>query len=167
MASLKTSYSTFCNSVKKDSVRCNDKTLKKICTDCKIYVKGLDANRVDIEFRGHLLKNRDVDFAGFVQFIEGRLGEAYSKAKGIEKAAAVEEIKTKIANGAPAGHGTTHASKDAATARMTDTSKYTGAHKERFGEDGKGKGLDGREDRVENTGYTGQYKNQDTYDKKH
>ena len=28
---------------------------------------------------------------------------------------------------------------------MTDTSKYTGAHKQRFDESGKGKGLEGRD----------------------
>ena len=41
---------------------------------------------------------------------------------------------------------------------MTDTSKYTGAHKERFDDSGKGKGVTGREDRFENSGYVGQYK---------
>ena len=29
--------------------------------------------------------------------------------------------------------------------RMTDTSKYTGSHKHRFDEDGKGRGLEGRD----------------------
>ena len=29
--------------------------------------------------------------------------------------------------------------------RMTDTSKYTGTHKHRFDEEGKGKGLEGRD----------------------
>ena len=29
--------------------------------------------------------------------------------------------------------------------RLTDTSKYTGSHKERFDESGKGKGKEGRE----------------------
>ncbi len=29
--------------------------------------------------------------------------------------------------------------------RLTDTSKYTGSHKERFDESGKGKGLEGRD----------------------
>ena len=72
---------------------------------------------------------------------------------------------------------------------MTDASLYTGAHKERFNADGTGKGkifidltvtgrvffvqvvlliftyagVDGREDRSENTGFTGQYKGADTY----
>lgn len=40
------------------------------------------------------------------------------------------------------------------TSRLTDTSKYTGAHKERFGEDGQGKGLAGRENLVNNSGST-------------
>ena len=32
--------------------------------------------------------------------------------------------------------------------RMTDTSKYTGSHKERFDESGKGKGLAGRDSQI-------------------
>ena len=49
---------------------------------------------------------------------------------------------------------------------MTDSSQYTGAHKERFGADGKGKGADGRTDRIENKGYVGQYKGEGSYGKK-
>ncbi|KAJ8319342.1 hypothetical protein KUTeg_004433 [Tegillarca granosa] len=49
---------------------------------------------------------------------------------------------------------------------LTDTSKYTGAHKERFDESGKGKGAAGRTDKVENTGYVGNYKNAGSYGKK-
>ena len=37
--------------------------------------------------------------------------------------------------------------------RLTDTSKYTGAHKERFNADGTGKGIEGREDLTKNDGY--------------
>ncbi|KAA0194223.1 hypothetical protein FBUS_07543 [Fasciolopsis buskii] len=48
---LQKSFNAFCNFVKKGSNTASDKTLKKICTDCNIYCKGLDANRVDIEFR--------------------------------------------------------------------------------------------------------------------
>jgi len=57
-------------------------------------------------------------------------------------------------------------SKTGGVAKMTDTSQYTGAHKERFGEDGKGKGIDGRADRADNSGYVGNYKGEGTYDKK-
>lgn len=52
--------------------------------------------------------------------------------------------------------------------RLTDVKGYTGSHKERFdAETGKGKGMDGREDRPENTGYVGNYKGQGTFDKTH
>ena len=58
-------------------------------------------------------------------------------------------------------------SKTGGVDKMTDASQYTGAHKERFDAEGKGKGIDGRADRVENKGYVGQYKGEGTYDKKH
>lgn len=51
---------------------------------------------------------------------------------------------------------------------MTDASKYTGAHKSRFDADtGKGKGIEGRVDKTDNSGYVGAYKGAGTYDKKH
>ena len=52
---------------------------------------------------------------------------------------------------------------------MTDTSKYTGSHKERFDEGGKGKGLEGRKDFDDKAaeGYVGGQKGKDTYDKTH
>lgn len=50
--------------------------------------------------------------------------------------------------------------------RLTDTSKYTGSHKERFDDSGKGKGRVGREDVPDNSGYVSAYKGQDTYDSK-
>lgn len=52
---------------------------------------------------------------------------------------------------------------DDVTSRLTDTSKYTGAHKERFGDDGKGKGKSGRVEAANNTGYVGNYKGEGTY----
>ncbi|GBO31002.1 TPPP family protein CG45057 [Araneus ventricosus] len=42
--------------------------------------------------------------------------------------------------------------------RMTDTKLYTGAHKERFDEEGKGKGKEGRMDIQSDTGYVSGYK---------
>lgn len=53
-----------------------------------------------------------------------------------------------------------------AVSRLTDTSKYTGTHKERFDESGKGKGIAGREDVTDNSGYVSGYKGAGTYDKK-
>lgn len=56
--------------------------------------------------------------------------------------------------------------KTGAVGRLTDTSRYTGSHKERFDDSGKGRGREGREELVENTGYVGAYKNAGTYDEK-
>ena len=67
----------------------------------------------------------------------------------------------------PSTAGTTGVANASNVARMTDTSNYTGAHKERFDESGKGKGIDGRADVAKNTGYVGNYKGANTYDQKH
>lgn len=58
------------------------------------------------------------------------------------------------------------ATKAAAVDRLTDTSKYTGSHKERFDTSGKGRGKAGRDDAVESSGYVGAYKGSGTYDEK-
>lgn len=50
--------------------------------------------------------------------------------------------------------------------RLTNTSKYTGTHKQRFDESGKGKGIAGRKDLPDGSGYVTGYQNKDTYDKK-
>ncbi len=52
---------------------------------------------------------------------------------------------------------------DDVTSRLTDTSKYTGAHKERFDESGKGKGLEGRVDAANTSGYVGNYKGEGSF----
>ncbi|TGZ59456.1 hypothetical protein CRM22_009070 [Opisthorchis felineus] len=162
-------FLAFCDAAKKGSKTCTDKTLKKICTDCQIYNKNLNANSVDIAFRKHVGNQKlDVDFNSFVRFIEGTLAEAYAKSKSISQEQAVAEIKEKILHGNPKAHGATKVSSDAATARLTDVKGYTGAHKERFDlETGKGKGIEGREyvmDENAAAGYVSGYKGKDTYD---
>ncbi|KAF5402958.1 Tubulin polymerization promoting protein family [Paragonimus heterotremus] len=146
---LQTSFNAFCNFVKKGSNTATDKTLKKICTDCHIYGKGLDANRVDIEFRAHIGNTkRYVDFQEFVAFVEGRLAKAYAAANGMEQSEAAVELKSKIAQNAPAAHGATKVAADPITSRLTDVKGYTGSHKERFdAETGKGRGKEGRADK--------------------
>jgi len=42
--------------------------------------------------------------------------------------------------------------------RLTDVSKFTGSHKERFTEDGKGKGIAGRRDVADKSGYVSGFK---------
>ena len=67
--------------------------------------------------------------------------------------------------------------KDDVLDRLTDTSKYTGSHKERFDESGKGKGLAGRDSAAKGGGmsagcvgaqasYVQGYRHEGTYEKK-
>lgn len=49
--------------------------------------------------------------------------------------------------------------------RLTDTSKYTGTHKQRFDESGKGKGIAGRKDLPDTSGYVTGYQNKDSFGK--
>lgn len=51
--------------------------------------------------------------------------------------------------------------------RLTDVSKYTGSHKQRFDETGKGKGITGRKDRPDASGYVSGYQNKDSYQNTH
>jgi len=68
---------------------------------------------------------------------------------------------------APSVNSAAKASADGVYSRLTDHTKYTGAHKERFDAEGKGKGKAGRAEVNDETGYVGAYKNKDTYDKSH
>jgi len=50
----------------------------------------------------------------------------------------------------------------AAVDRLTDVSKFTGSHKERFTEEGKGKGIAGRRDVTDTSGYVSGFKSSST-----
>uniref|UniRef100_A0A182Y2C4 Uncharacterized protein n=1 Tax=Anopheles stephensi TaxID=30069 RepID=A0A182Y2C4_ANOST len=90
--------------------------------------------------------------------------EDLAKTKKVE----LDEIKTKMANcGAPGVHNATPGKAAETVARLTDTSKYTGSHKQRFDETGKGKGIAGRKDLVDQSGYVSGYGHKNTYDKTH
>lgn len=104
-------------------------------------------------------KSKTIHYADFLNFLED-----LSKRRNVP----LEEMKTKLQDcGLPGTNKTTQAVKTGAVDRLTDTSKYTGSHKERFDESGKGKGKEGREDLADNTGYVDGYKGQGTYDKTH
>ncbi|CAF0835747.1 unnamed protein product [Didymodactylos carnosus] len=84
------------------------------------------------------------------------------------KNVSVDQIISKIGStdGPSLSHVTGTANKDI-TDRMTDTSGYTGSHKERFDAEGHGKGIEGRADLADNKGYVTGYKEEGSYDKKH
>ncbi|XP_028031124.1 TPPP family protein CG45057-like [Bombyx mandarina] len=82
----------------------------------------------------------------------------------------LDEIKKKLTTCGQPGI-TSHVTKSPAAAaavdRLTDTSKYTGSHRQRFDETGKGKGIAGRKDLVDGSGYVTGYQHKDTYNKSH
>ncbi|XP_060519782.1 tubulin polymerization-promoting protein homolog [Cylas formicarius] len=118
---------------------------KKITTtDTGIYFKKLKSLKVGI-----------VDYRKFL--------EDLAKNKKVE----YEEIKGKLANCGPPGHHGLGAVKNTSTVeRLMDSSKFTGTHKQRFDDSGKGKGIAGRKDLVDTSGYVSGYQHKDTFDKK-
>jgi len=106
------------------------------------------------------LKSVKVSLPDYQKFLDD-----LAKTKGIE----VSEIKKKLTGcGTPGSNSAAKASTKAAdtVARLTDTSKYTGSHKQRFDETGKGRGIAGRKD-TSGDGYVTGYQHKDTFDKTH
>lgn len=91
--------------------------------------------------------------------------DEFAKAKKVDLA----EMKKKMATCGPPGVTSSTAAGKAASAvdRLTDVSKYTGSHKQRFDQTGKGKGIAGRKDLPDQSGYVQGYQNKDTYNKAH
>lgn len=94
---------------------------------------------------------RKVPFEGFLKALE-----LAADVKGIP----VQKLHNKLLNASGPSSSGTKAQSDNVLSRLTDTSKvgnisssiliwpqYTGSHKERFDETGKGKGKDGRVDK--------------------
>ncbi|KAJ8922667.1 hypothetical protein NQ315_007699 [Exocentrus adspersus] len=129
-----------------------DKWLKQ----ANVFTKTLTTTDTGITFGK--FKSKTIAYGDFVKFLEDLANQ---------KKIPVDELKEKLETcGEPGTNKATHAVKTGAVDRLTDTSKYTGSHKERFDESGKGKGIEGRADVHDDTGFVGGYKGQGTYDKK-
>lgn len=117
---------------------------KKITTtDTGIYFKKHKSTKLSIE-----------QYKAFL--------EELAKSKKIDLA----EMKKKMANCGPPGvtAAASGGGKAASTVdRLTDVTKYTGSHKQRFDQTGKGKGIAGRKDIPDTSGYVQGYQNKDTY----
>lgn len=106
MCELRESFYAFCCASRRGSETCTYKTLRRICEDCGIYCEGMGPIRVDIQFSKHLgYRQKEVDFEGFLDFIEGTFSDALACAKCISKQEAIEEITQKISTGCPSLHG--------------------------------------------------------------
>ncbi|XP_019878045.1 tubulin polymerization-promoting protein homolog [Aethina tumida] len=117
---------------------------KVTTTDTGIYFKKLKSQKVGI-----------VDYKKFL--------EDLAKNKKLD----LEEVKNKLAScGQPGHHGVGAVKATSTVDRLTDTSKFTGTHKQRFDDSGKGKGISGRKDLPDDSGYVQGYQNKDSYGNK-
>ncbi|XP_075069006.1 tubulin polymerization-promoting protein family member 2-like isoform X2 [Mixophyes fleayi] len=140
------------------------KNFSKLCKDCKIIESGCTSTDVDIVFTK--VKNKESHVMSYDQFQKALQLLSVKRFPRMPADEAFADIKKLVEGKEPANTGATKAVAAGVVDRLTDTSKYTGSHKERFDDSGKGKGIAGRKQLSDNTGYVGAYKGQGSYDHK-
>ncbi|KAF7238006.1 Tubulin polymerization-promoting protein family member 2 [Varanus komodoensis] len=142
------------------------KNFSKMLKECGVMDgKAVTSTDVDIVF--NKVKSKGARNITFLEFKEAIKELSAKRFKGKSPEEALEATNKLMEGKEPGNVGATRSVHTGAVDRLTDTSKYTGSHKERFDESGKGKGMAGRADLVENSGYVGAYKGSGTYDKTH
>merc|ERR1711942_588267 len=141
---LKKAFMNFANQGKSGAQvqELDNKNWTKMAKDCGLYNKTCTSTDGDITFQKYCgNKAKHITFDVFLKMIDELAGKYY---KGDPNA--VQKYRELIVQkGVPSNQGTKVATGNNVD-RMTDTTQYTGAHKERFDESGKGKGIEGRED---------------------
>ncbi|EHB11185.1 Tubulin polymerization-promoting protein [Heterocephalus glaber] len=126
--------------------------------------KSVTVTDVDIVFSK--TKGKSCRTITFEQFQEALEELATKRFKDKSKEDAVREVHQLIEGRSPVISGVTKAVSSPTVSRLTDTTKFTGSHKERFDPSGKGKGKAGRVDLVDESGYVPGYKHAGTYNQK-
>lgn len=142
-----------------DKKTATSKNVDKWFKDAGVMGKKLTSTDTDICFSKVKEKGKkEITYAQFLKLCE-EMGKKYGDENKLKAALSSKHLAAK---------GTTKTSKTGGVEKMTDTSQYTGAHKERFDESGKGKGIEGRVDRdaKAEAGYVGGYKGEGSYEKK-
>jgi len=127
------------------AVTIDNSKFAKLCKETKVVNKACTTTDVDIIFNKVKPKTeRRIDFDAFKealrQLAEKRFPQAKTDGERFD-----EIVKLVVASGGPGLSGGTVPESSAVVGRLTDTSQYTGSHKQRFDADGKGKGMEGRE----------------------
>ncbi|XP_065155104.1 tubulin polymerization-promoting protein isoform X3 [Paramisgurnus dabryanus] len=143
----------------------NGKNWSKLCKDCGV-IDGKDITLTDVDIVFSKVKNKSGRTITYSQFKEalGELARKRFKDKSSEDAAL--EVYKLIEGKSPVISGVTRAVASPTVSRLTDTTKFTGSHKERFDETGRGKGKAGRVEMVDKSGYVSGYKHAGSYEKK-
>ncbi|XP_035217102.1 tubulin polymerization-promoting protein homolog [Stegodyphus dumicola] len=133
----------------------SDKWMKQ----AKVIDKKLTTTDTGIYYKMVAKTKRSLSIKEYEQFLE-----TLAKNKKTD----VSEMKQKMAScGPPATSKTTPTAAGGAVSRLTDHTKYTGTHKLRFDDSGKGRGKEGRVDKPNAAGYVQGYKDQGTYEETH
>ncbi|XP_077470260.1 tubulin polymerization-promoting protein family member 3-like [Stigmatopora argus] len=143
----------------------NGKNWAKLCKDCKI-IDGKNITGTDVDIVFSKVKQKTARVISFDEFLQALHELAPKRFKGKSREEAIDAIYKLTEAAEPSKFGVTKSVKAGGVDRLTDTSLYTGSHKERFDDSGRGRGREGREDLVSNTGYVAAYKNEGTYDEK-
>ncbi|XP_032386509.1 tubulin polymerization-promoting protein family member 2 [Etheostoma spectabile] len=167
VAEVETSFQKFAvhGDTKARGKEMNGKNFAKLCKDCNI-IDGKNVTTTDVDIVFSKVKAKSARVITFEQFNQALIELAPKRFKGKSKEESLQQLYGLIVGKEPTNVGVTKVAKATAVDRLTDTTKYTGAHKERFDESGKGKGKVGREEIPDNSGYVGAYKGSGTYDEK-
>ncbi|XP_003462148.1 tubulin polymerization-promoting protein [Cavia porcellus] len=141
------------------------KNWSKLCRDCHV-IDGKSVTVTDVDIVFSKIKGKSCRTITFEQFQEALEELATKRFKDKSKEEAVQEVHRLIEGRSPVISGVTKAVSSPTVSRLTDTTKFTGSHKERFDPSGKGKGKAGRVDLVDESGYVPGYKHAGTYDQK-
>ncbi|XP_006113106.2 tubulin polymerization-promoting protein isoform X1 [Pelodiscus sinensis] len=141
------------------------KNWSKLCKDCHV-IDGKNVTITDVDIVFSKIKGKSSRTITFDQFKEALQELSKKRFKDKSNEEAVQEIHKLIEGKAPIISGVTKTISSPTVSRLTDTSKFTGSHKERFDPSGKGRGKAGREDLVDASGYVPGYKHAGTYDHK-
>ncbi|XP_034030850.1 tubulin polymerization-promoting protein isoform X1 [Thalassophryne amazonica] len=141
------------------------KNWSKLCKDCGV-IDGKNVTLTDVDIVFSKVKKKSCRTITYDEFkvALGELARKKYKEKTGEEAEA--EVFKLIEGKAPVIAGVTRAVASPTVSRLTDTTKFTGSHKERFDDTGRGKGKAGRVDIVDTSGYVSGYKHQGSYEKK-
>ncbi|XP_059195743.1 tubulin polymerization-promoting protein isoform X1 [Centropristis striata] len=141
------------------------KNWSKLCKDCGVIDgKSITLTDVDIVFSKVKKKSsRTITYDEFKNALGELARKKYKEKTGDEAEAEVFKL---IEGKGPVIAGVTRAVASPTVSRLTDPTKFTGSHKERFDDSGRGKGKAGRVDVVDTSGYVSGYKHKGSYEKK-
>ncbi|XP_061810226.1 tubulin polymerization-promoting protein isoform X1 [Nerophis lumbriciformis] len=141
------------------------KNWSKLCKDCGV-IDGKNITLTDVDIVFSKVKKKSSRTIIYDEFKVALAELARKKYKDKSGEDAEAEVFKLIEGKAPVIAGVTRAVASPTVSRLTDTTKFTGSHKERFDGTGRGKGKAGRVDVVDTSGYVSGYKHRGSYEKK-